>query len=69
MPFSFKSIAEDSKNYTYGNSFVSLTVYLKLLANLESACAHAKSFMTSLKSSSMPGAMYTLLEFYGTFMP
>ena len=42
MPFTFKAIPENRDQYTYGNKFVSLTVYLKLIDNLEKACEMAK---------------------------
>ena len=42
---------------------------MKLIENLEEACQHAKKLMNDLKRSSQPGAFYTLLEFYGCFMP
>lgn len=35
MPFTFKAVPENKDNYTYGNKFVSLTLYLKLIDNLE----------------------------------
>ena len=38
LPFTFKVIAQKRENYTYGNNFVSLTIYLKLIENLEEAC-------------------------------
>lgn len=37
--------------------------------NLEKACEHAKKLMNDLKRSSHPGAFFTLLSFYGCFMP
>lgn len=69
LPFSFKTIPESPDDYTYGNKFVSLTVYLKLKESLDEACKMAKNMMNTLKNSSQPGAFFTLLEFYGTFMP
>ena len=61
LPFTFKVIPQDRKDYTYGNNFVSLTIYLKLIENLDKACEHAKKLMNDLKKSSHPGAFYTLL--------
>lgn len=69
LPFTFKVIAQKKQDYTYGNNFVSLTIFLKLIDNLEAACEHAKKQMNDLKRSSRPGAFYTLLEFYSCFMP
>lgn len=69
LPFTFKVIPQKREDYTYGNNFVSLTIYLKLIENLEEACQHAKKLMNNLKRSTHPGAFFTLLEFYGAFMP
>jgi NRPS condensation-like uncharacterized protein len=38
MPFSFRSIPQKKEEYTYGNKFVGLTVYLKLIDDFKSAC-------------------------------
>lgn len=51
LPFTFKVIPEKKRDYTYGNQFVSLTVYLKLIESLDEACAHAKKLMNGLKRS------------------
>ena len=37
LPLTFKNIAKKVKDYTYGNKFASLTVYMKLIDNFEKA--------------------------------
>lgn len=69
MPFSFKAIPESKDDYTYGNQFVSLTIFLKLVGNLEKACEMAKQMTKKLKNSTHSAAMKTLVEFYSYFMP
>ena len=69
MPFTFKAIPDSRKDYTYGNKFISLTLYLKLVDNLEKACEMAKKLTTNLKKSTRPTAMKTLIEFYAYFLP
>jgi hypothetical protein len=61
IPFTFKVIPKTKKEYTYGNSFVSLTIYFKLIENFKEACDHAKKLMDKLKRSNHPGAFFTLL--------
>merc|ERR1712086_721679 len=69
MPFSFKTIPLKVKDYCYGNQFVSLTIYLKLYEDFKQGCDHAAKIMKKLKKSTQPGAMFSLLQFYGLFMP
>jgi NRPS condensation-like uncharacterized protein len=51
MPFTFRAFPEKVEDYTYGNKFVSLTVYLKLIDNFEKACEMAKKLTDKLKKS------------------
>jgi len=46
MPFSFKTIPLHPKDYVYGNEFVSLTYFLKLMGDLDEACKLIAGEMT-----------------------
>lgn len=38
MPFSFGTIPENMKDYTFGNNFIALPMYLALEDDFETAC-------------------------------
>ena len=42
VPFSFKAVPEKVSQYTYGNSFASMTIYMKLERDLEKAIQMAR---------------------------
>ena len=46
VPFSFKVIPEKVEDYTYGNNFIALTMYLKLKEKLDDAIDVSKKIMT-----------------------
>lgn len=51
MPFSFATIPENKKDYIYGNQFVSLTLYLKLIDDFKEACSSVAKTLNKLKKS------------------
>ena len=69
VPFTYKVIPQRMRDYTYGNQFISMTIYLKLIDNLDLACEMAKRLADRIKKSTQPIALKTLLEFYAYFMP
>jgi len=42
IPFSFKSIPENVKDYAYGNEFTCLTYYLKLINDFDESLIEIK---------------------------
>lgn len=68
VPFSFKGIPERISQYTYGNEFATLTIYMKLEKDLDKAIEMVRK-LNSSNVRSLSGAFYLLMKMYSLFYP
>ena len=68
VPFSFKGVPNYLREYSFGNSFASMTIYMKLESNLEKAIEIAKK-LNSSNVKQLSGGFYILLQLYALFYP
>lgn len=61
-PFSFKTIPRDHKKYTFGNDFISLTIYLPLESDFKVACRKAKEKNDDMRKSMLPTGFYLMMK-------
>ena len=69
VPFTFHTVPKDPKDYTFGNNFVALPVYMPLIADFKKACLAIQREVDSLKNSLIPVGCYTMLNFYNQVLP
>ena len=67
FPVTFKAIPEDPKDYVYHNMFGSTSLYVSLTDDFSKALKNATKIMNDLKSSPLPAATMTLIQFYNLF--
>merc|ERR1712227_622696 len=68
IPFSFKSIPRNPKDYVYGNKVTGLTLYLTLENKLENAVKMAKN-VANKTLRNFADAFYVGLKLYSMFYP
>ena len=61
MPFTFKVIPKNVKDYVFGNFMIGLTCYMNLKSTLEEAIKDATSMTKEIKQSLIPIGGYTVL--------
>ena len=69
LPYTFKTIPKNPKDYTFGNFFACLTIYLDLELDFEKACKSANRSVAFWKESLVTGGFYLLCKYYTTFCP
>ena len=67
IPFTFKEIPENVDNYTYGNCFSALTLYLKLVKDMDEAITSVKALVNEQVKAIAP-AQYINQMLYTTFL-
>lgn len=67
IPYTFHVIPKKPQDYTFGNNFAALTVYLPLKSTIEEACKAAKQKMDAMKNSLIPVATFQQMHFYTTY--
>ena len=69
MPFTFNAIPKRIQDYTFGNKFATLTIYLPLEEDFEKACLESSKIMNKMKNSLIPLGQYAVVQCYAWFLP
>jgi len=61
VPYSFRTIPQNPKDYVYDNQVVSLTLYVKLTESIKEGIAQSKKIMNEYKYSLIPMASLLMI--------